>query len=87
MPDEQAVPQVTLLTQDGTEVECDVTRHPELDRPEGHDKGQVTYFRAVPRKRVKLGTYEVRHTTPAHTAFFVDVPRQDLMDSIRPEEA
>jgi hypothetical protein len=77
-------PEVTLLTQDDRTIACTVERYPQLDRPEGHPKGQVTYYRAVPAERVELGTYEVQCSAPPHTAFFVDMPVGGL-ETIRPE--
>lgn len=78
--------EVTILTQAGDEIACTVERYPELDRPQGDPRGQVDYYRAVPVKPVgALGTYEVQHTTPPHTAFFVDVPRGDVDTLLKPE--
>lgn len=79
----ESAPVVTLLTQDDRRVACTLHRDPERDRPQGHPRGEVTYWRAVPAEEVELGTYEIEHTTPAHTAFWVDVPQPGL-DSIRP---
>jgi hypothetical protein len=74
-PDPRPPEGVRLKCQDGRVIECDVVRDPGFDRPPGHPSGHVTYWRAVPREEVQLGTFELEvDVTPAHTAIWVDVP-------------
>lgn len=75
---DEAVPVVTLRTQDGRTVPCTLHRDPGHDRPPGDPRGEITYYRAVPDRKVALGTYEVEHTTPPRTGFWLDVPQAGL---------
>lgn len=79
---EEEVPVVTLLTQDGRTVTCTLHRDPGMDRPKGDVRGEVRYYRAVPDSPVELGTFEVEHTSPGHTAFWLDVPRVAFMEGM-----
>lgn len=81
----EEAPVVTLTLSGGRTVTCTTERYPDLDRPQGDPRGQVTYYRVTPDEDVTLGTYEVHaEVVPPHTAFFVDVPLAGL-ETIRPE--
>lgn len=75
-PDAPLAPRgVQLRCQDGRVIECDVARDPGFDRPAGHPMGEITYWRAIPREEVALGTFETTiEALPPHTGIWVDIP-------------